>query len=93
MSSTEIDQEREFSHYETGIGPGTNENAQDSEDAEIIAMKRRVAEMEAEAAKLRELNEAAEREMEGAGPIHPTEEEKMQADARSIYVGNVRNTA
>ncbi|WFD27236.1 hypothetical protein MNAN1_002232 [Malassezia nana] len=89
MSSTEIDQEREFSHYETGMVPGTSESAQDSEDAEIIAMKQRVAEMEAEAAKLRELNEAAEREMEGAAPAHPTEEEKMQADARSIYVGNV----
>lgn len=93
MSSTEIDQEREFSHYETENAASTNGIPDRAEDAEIIAMKQRVAEMEAEAAKLRELNEAAEREMEGAGPIHPTEEEKMKTDARSIYVGNVRFTA
>lgn len=90
MSSTEIDQEREFSHYETENVSNTNAVPEGSEDAEIIAMKQRVAEMEAEAAKLRELNEAAEREMEGAAPAHPTEEERMKTDARSIYVGNVR---
>ncbi|WFD23870.1 Polyadenylate-binding protein 2-B [Malassezia equina] len=88
-SHFEIDQEREFSHYETENVSNTNEVPEGSEDAEIIAMKQRVAEMEAEAAKLRELNEAAEREMEGAAPAQPTEEEKMKTDARSIYVGNV----
>ncbi|SHO78757.1 Similar to S.cerevisiae protein SGN1 (Cytoplasmic RNA-binding protein) [Malassezia sympodialis ATCC 42132] len=89
MSSTEIDQEREFSHYGTDDAPNNNGIQDNSEDSEIVAMKQRVAEMEAEAAKLREMNEAAEREIEGAGAVHPTEEERMKTDARSIYVGNV----
>ncbi|PWN47237.1 RNA-binding domain-containing protein [Violaceomyces palustris] len=56
------------------------------EDAEIEAMKQRVAEMEAEAAKLRQLQQAS-----GAETAHqgPTEEEKEEVDSRSIYVGNV----
>ncbi|EPQ30843.1 uncharacterized protein PFL1_01741 [Pseudozyma flocculosa PF-1] len=57
------------------------------EEAEIEAMKKRVAEMEAEAAKLREMQEAAGAAA-GAG-IHPTEEEKEEVDSRSVYVGNV----
>lgn len=66
------------SHEETGTG-----------DAEIDAMKRRVAEMEAEAAKLRELNEVAERDIAEALPAVPTDQERVEADSRSIYVGNV----
>ncbi|KAN0065407.1 hypothetical protein ACQY0O_001243 [Thecaphora frezii] len=57
------------------------------EEAEIEAMKQRVAEMEAEAAKLREMQEAAGAAA-GTG-IHPTEEEKEEVDSRSVYVGNV----
>lgn len=70
------------------------------EDAEIEAMKARMAEMEAEAAKLREMTTQADAGAPtasssapavprplGAGP---TEEEKEEVDARSIYVGNVR---
>lgn len=57
------------------------------EDAEIEAMKQRVAEMEAEAAKLREMQQAAG---EAAGTnLHPSEEEREEVDSRSIYVGNV----
>ncbi|PWN26257.1 RNA-binding domain-containing protein, partial [Jaminaea rosea] len=69
----------------------------DDDDAELEAMKARVAEMEAEAAKLREMQEQAEREAGGgrAGggantPVSgPTDEEKEEVDARSVYVGNV----
>lgn len=63
----------------------------DAEDADLEAMKQRVAEMEAEAAKLREMNEADEQEVGGNGAIslHPSEEERIQVDNRSIYVGNV----
>ncbi|CCF54292.1 hypothetical protein NDA11_003393 [Ustilago hordei] len=69
-------------------GPsGADGTAMTDEDAEIEAMKQRVAEMEAEAAKLRELQQAAG-EAGGAG-LHPTEEEREEVDSRSIYVGNV----
>lgn len=57
-------------------------------------MKQRVAEMEREAEKLRELQAAAEsastRDVsEGAAPL---EEEKAAIDSRSVFVGNVRPT-
>ncbi|SPC65643.1 related to poly(a) binding protein II [Ustilago sp. UG-2017b] len=68
-------------------GTGADGTAMTDEDAEIEAMKQRVAEMEAEAAKLRELQQAAG-EAGGAG-LHPTEEEREEVDSRSIYVGNV----
>ncbi|KAJ1020010.1 hypothetical protein NDA16_004291 [Ustilago loliicola] len=66
---------------------GADGTAMTDEDAEIEAMKQRVAEMEAEAAKLRELQQAAG-EAGGTG-LHPTEEEREEVDSRSIYVGNV----
>lgn len=50
-------------------------------------MKARVAEMEAEAAKLRELQAQAEKQMADEGG---SEEDKAAVDARSIYIGNVR---
>ncbi|PWN21124.1 RNA-binding domain-containing protein [Microstroma glucosiphilum] len=63
------------------------------DDAELEAMKARVAEMEAEAAKLRQMQDQADRDMANATgstrPSGPTEEEKEEVDARSIYVGNV----
>lgn len=68
----------------------------DVDDAALEAMKARVAEMEAEAAKLREMQEQANNGM-GAGDgassqaAMLTEEEKEEVDARSVYVGNVSN--
>lgn len=58
-------------------------------------MKQRVEEMEREANKLRELQAAAEKaeqagsEAAGSEANMETEEEKIAADTRSIYVGNV----
>ncbi|KAK9480682.1 hypothetical protein V1514DRAFT_346061 [Lipomyces japonicus] len=54
----------------------------DNQD-DLDAMKARVAEMEAEAAKLREMQETLEKEGE------ELKEDKEDVDARSIYVGNV----
>jgi polyadenylate-binding protein 2 len=51
---------------------------------EIAAMKRRVAEMESEAAKLREMQSHLEQSSE----IVPRED-REDVDARSIFVGNV----
>lgn len=56
-------------------------------------MKQRVAEMEAEAAKLREMQAEAEaKEAEPASPGTPmdAEDDKTLSDNRSVYVGNVR---
>lgn len=56
-------------------------------------MKQRVAEMEAEAAKLREMQAEAEaKEAQPASPGTPmdAEDDKTMSDSRSVYVGNVR---
>jgi polyadenylate-binding protein 2 len=50
-------------------------------------MKQRVAEMEKEADKLRQLQAAAESATEGGDAI-VTDEDKAVADSRSVFVGN-----
>jgi hypothetical protein len=79
----------EVSQYPVEVDLSNERREADVEDADLEAMKKRVAEMEAEAAKLREMNEVAERDF-NVGVTHPTEDEKMEVDARSVYVGNVR---
>ncbi|MCJ1298127.1 hypothetical protein MMC08_000916 [Hypocenomyce scalaris] len=59
-----------------------HEDAGDDEE-EISAMKRRVAEMEAEAAKLREMQASLDQQS------NDLREDKEDIDARSIFVGNV----
>ncbi|XP_054851496.1 polyadenylate-binding protein 2 [Eublepharis macularius] len=65
------------------------------EDPELEAIKARVREMEEEAEKLKELQNEVEKQMNmspppgNAGPVIMSLEEKIEADARSIYVGNV----
>ncbi|CAG8139778.1 unnamed protein product [Penicillium salamii] len=53
------------------------------DEEEIAAMKRRVAEMESEAAKLREMQATLDQQTENL------QENKEDIDARSIFVGNV----
>jgi polyadenylate-binding protein 2 len=57
-------------------------------------MKQRVAEMEREAEKLRELQAAAESAStrDGSDGAAPLEDEKNAIDGRSVFVGNVRPT-
>lgn len=57
-------------------------------------MKQRVAEMEREAEKLRELQAAAESAStrDGSDGTAPLEEKKTAIDGRSVFVGNVRPT-
>ncbi|KAF2100542.1 hypothetical protein NA57DRAFT_37454, partial [Rhizodiscina lignyota] len=50
---------------------------------EIAAMKKRVSEMEAEAAKLREMQTELDQQ------THDLRENKEDIDARSVFVGNV----
>jgi len=61
----------------------THEDAGDDEE-EIAAMKRRVAEMESEAAKLREMQNQLDQQSENL-----QREDREDIDARSIFVGNV----
>ncbi|XP_036604511.1 polyadenylate-binding protein 2-like [Trichosurus vulpecula] len=65
------------------------------EDPELEAIKARLKEMEEETEKLKELQKEVEKQMNmspppgNAGPVIMSVEKKMEADARSIYVGNV----
>lgn len=81
MSDTDVKHEDD-----TALDPrpedGDNDDAGDDEE-EIAAMKKRVQEMEAEAARLRELQSTMESQSEGL------RENKEDIDARSIFVGNV----
>ncbi|KAF1964939.1 RNA-binding domain-containing protein [Bimuria novae-zelandiae CBS 107.79] len=52
-------------------------------DEEIDSMKRRVAEMEEEAAKLRQMQQSSDMER------HDLRENREDVDARSVFVGNV----
>jgi polyadenylate-binding protein 2 len=60
-------------------------------------MKARVAQMEEEAAQLREMQAAAEAESathasaDGHSQDMETDDDRQAADGRSIYVGNVRS--
>jgi polyadenylate-binding protein 2 len=70
---TEIKDERLKTPHEEG----------GDDEEEIEAMKRRVAEMESEAAKLREMQATLDQQSESL------KEDKEDIDARSIFVGNV----
>ncbi|KAI5785640.1 hypothetical protein FPQ18DRAFT_350779 [Pyronema domesticum] len=59
------------------------EVAENEEEEEISAMKKRVAEMEAEAQKLREMQANLDKEQ------NDLREDKEDIDGRSIFVGNV----
>jgi len=82
-----------------GDGDGINvdaeiEGAEGEDDPELEAIKARVREMEEEAEKLKEMQSEVEKQMNlssssvtSAGSV--SLEEKLEADSRSIYVGNV----
>jgi len=64
------------------------------EDLELEAIKRRVKEMEEEAEKIRQMQNEVEKQMNSSrsssAPISsPSAEDKLDADQRSIWVGNV----
>ncbi|XP_062916182.1 polyadenylate-binding protein 2 [Mobula hypostoma] len=80
---------------ESGDGAATDglDDSAMIEDPELEAIKARVREMEEEAEKLKELQNEVEKQMNmsppPSGPVIMSVEERMEADARSIYVGNV----
>ncbi|KAJ3104915.1 cytoplasmic RNA-binding protein [Phlyctochytrium planicorne] len=65
------------------------EEPEEEVDQELLAMKARVAQMEAEAAKLREMQEQAEKDMNAGTASADSIQQKAEVDARSVYVGNV----
>ncbi|XP_065342744.1 polyadenylate-binding protein 2-like isoform X2 [Cloeon dipterum] len=83
---------------ENGAGNGADMLLDDSgagaaDDAELEAIKARVREMEEEAEKLKQLQSEVDKQMKmhspSAGASNLSVEEKMEVDARSVYVGNV----
>ena len=88
MADTE-DVKHELPEIEESLdrAPADDINDVDEDDAgdeeEIAAMKKRVQEMEAEAAKLREMQASIDSQQESL------RENKEDIDARSIFVGNV----
>ncbi|KAK8069479.1 putative RRM-type RNA binding protein [Apiospora phragmitis] len=81
--STEIKHEEADSAVEE---PQVN-NEENNDEEEIAAMKRRVAEMEDEAAKLREMQASLEQQGQDLS------EDRSDVDSRSIFVGNVDYSA
>ena len=74
------------------MSPALNADGDDEPDAdeeEIALMKKRVSEMEAEAAKLRSLQSDLDGAHNGSGSPSQSHENKEDIDARSIFVGNV----
>ncbi|KAK5190677.1 hypothetical protein LTR99_003405 [Exophiala xenobiotica] len=74
--------------YDIKDEPRESQEDGGEEEEEIAAMKRRVAEMESEAAKLREMQSQLESQTD-SGP----REDREDVDARSIFVGNVDYSA
>jgi len=93
-SSSSIPSTSQSIPQQQGQASGGGAGEEDAEAAEIAAMKARVAEMEAEAAKLRELTAASEAASQGAsnggeGDVNMSDEDREATDSRSVYVGNV----
>lgn len=92
-NDNEFDNEAQL--LESGEVEGDNGVADDStaDDPELEAIKARVREMEEEAEKLKEMQKEVDTQMNLTSPTtaspFPSAEEKMDADARSVYVGNV----
>eukprot|EP00877_Chromochloris_zofingiensis_P005696 jgi/Chrzof1/15127/Cz09g28060.t1 len=77
--------------YEEGMeegGEGGEEHHEDTHD-ELEAMKRKLKEMEEEAARLREQQGKTPGEAGASGSEVPEPGSKEEADTRSVYVGNV----
>jgi polyadenylate-binding protein 2 len=97
----EVEGELEGDAEEQGVQGEQEEQAEEvapkaeEDDAEkqLEAMKKKLAEMEAEAAALKRMQDKSSQEMggnsQGANGEAASQQSKEEADARSIYVGNV----
>lgn len=86
---------RENGEHPEELNESTGEDLgeeQTVEDPELEAIKARVREMEEEAEKLKQMQSEVEKQMSMSPPggvLSLSLEEKMEVDARSVYVGNV----
>ncbi|KAK6480048.1 polyadenylate-binding protein 2-B isoform X1 [Huso huso] len=86
--------ERHYADEGLGLLEGEFTGDHNVEDPELEAIKARVREMEEEAEKLKEVQYETEKHLimspQASGVFYPmTAEEKVDADNRSVYVGNV----
>ncbi|KAK1161983.1 polyadenylate-binding protein 2-B isoform X1 [Acipenser oxyrinchus oxyrinchus] len=86
--------ERHYADERLGLLEGEFAGDHNVEDPELEAIKARVREMEEEAEKLKEVQYETEKHLimspQASGVFYPmTAEEKVDADNRSVYVGNV----
>jgi len=86
--------EAEHETTETGEGDADTSAQGEVEDPELEAIKARVREMEEEAEKLKEMQSEVDKQLNLSSssltsPARLSQEEKIDADSRSIYVGNV----
>ncbi|CAN6253216.1 unnamed protein product [Urochloa humidicola] len=82
----EIPEDGDMDGADVDMGAGGDDAAKLQE---LDEMKRRLKEMEEEAAALRDMQAKVAKEMQGGDPSASTAEAKEQVDARSVYVGNV----
>jgi len=88
-----------FNESEVAFDVDDDENMDDDvNDPDIEAIQARVREMEEEAEKLKEMHNEVEKQMNLSSsaitsPLNVSHEEKLEADGRSIYVGNVDYSA
>lgn len=90
---------------DVALSPDGQENVSDSlldtsdlgDEADLDSMRKRINEMEEEAEKLKRMQDEVDKQMQlpstPGTPPFPTSEEKMEADQRSVYVGNVDYSA
>lgn len=83
-----MDAERE-DRSERESSPAKDGDSTMTDDKQIEAMKARLAEMEKDAQKLREMNAAQAEKDKTNAPAGMSDEEREAVDSRSIYVGNV----
>jgi len=87
------DEEQDFSYTENESFDVSNADDTTEDDPELEAIKARVKEMEEEAEKLKEMQSEVEKQMNlsSSSITSPSAsmEEKIDADVRSVYIGNV----
>ncbi|PAA46666.1 hypothetical protein BOX15_Mlig032728g1 [Macrostomum lignano] len=99
-NSSEFDdeqQQQKTSNEASGGGGGRaaagDEDTELRDDPELESIRQKVREMEAEAERLRMMQSDMEKPMAGSSVAMPTavltDEERLDTDSRSVYVGNV----
>lgn len=85
--------ENEQLDFEIGSTKTDDDVGSFSEDPDLEAIKRRMQEMEEEAEKLKQMQDDLDKGGEAPGSTVLSLQEKMEIDARSVFVGNVDYSA